>query len=371
MSYNSTLDTFFSYWSLNAAALILFMLISFFLKSKYLEKDTGKTWFNILFAGIVIFWMLTYFLINPVFLGYGQPKGIDGVVSANGKVYVTDYLVSGGSKVSGPSKYSRIHVLDAGTGSKILRFPAGGHGTLYGVKGDELIFFHDNRIKIFSASNGKLIAKWDSKSLPEVFPELSSGIDSILLSSDSAGKMLKLTTMSGDHYNLSLQTAALRADNTDKPADKYIPTKKILLENDDRIKIDDQPGGTTLLQLQGMGANQELRYLKNSRSAVGNNNLKFLMGTFIGLSVHRNCFVVLSFESAKKTGFIISGISLDGQNKLWELKQNHLRPGDNRKQPLSTSWTVDNNSGVLFFAMKDEVIAIEILTGNILWRQTL
>ena len=59
------------------------------------------------------------------------------------------------------------------------------------------------------------------------------------------------------------------------------------------------------------------------------------------------------------------------QNKLWELKQSTLRPDDEQKYPITTCGTSDNISDVLFFAMKDEVVALEIFTGNILWMQKL
>jgi hypothetical protein len=370
MSYNSALDVFFSYWYLNLGVLLVFILIAFFLRRAFIKSNGGKLLFRIFFFGIVFLWMITYLLLNPMYLGYGKPCGVDGMMSANGKVYVVDYLLSGGSRISGPGEYSRIHVLDAKKGDKIIRFPAGLHGTLYGVNGDSLIFYNQDLISIFSASTGKAIAKWDDEDLPKVFPELSAGIDHIMIC--DAYKYLEITTLDAKHYNLSLENAHLYAVKEDQQAQPpYVPTKKMYLQNDNEIKIDDQPGGRTLLQLQGTDQNQEVRLLKGNNGNMLNNNLEFIMGGFIALDEPQKCFVVESYETTQNTGFILRGISLDGQNKLWELKQSTLRPDDDTKYPITTSSVIDENSEILFFAMQDEVMAIEILTGNILWRQKL
>lgn len=311
---------------------------------------------------------MTFLLLNAMYLGFGHANGVDGIITTDGKVYVVDYLLGGGSKVSGPGEFSRIHILDAETGKKILRFPTGEHGELCGVKGDSLIFYGEDLVKIFSAANGKLIAKLNRKTLPKIFPELSSGIDHVMIS--YADKMLELTTMDGNHYNLSLQTASLYPDKQNKPKEEYSPTKKIFVHNDNEIKIDDERGGRVILQLQGTDGNQEIRYLKNRNGTVVN-ELKFIMGEFVAVSERQKCFAVLSFETTKKMGIILTGISLDGQTKLWELKQSTLRPDDEKKYPLTTSWALDNNSDVLFFAIKDEVFALEIFSGKILWSQKL
>ena len=370
MSYNSVLDTFFSYWYINLGVLVVLLVIFYFIKRKYIffYTDTSKFLSGLLFYGIIFLWIITFFLLNPMFLGFGQPAGVDGMMSADGKVYVVDYILTGGSKVSGPGEYSRVHVLDAASGEKIRRFNLGEHCKLFGVKGDSLIFYGENLLSIFSASKGKSIAKLNRKTLPKAFPELSSGIDNVMIS--YADKMLELTTLDGNHFNLSLQTATLYPVKQNKERKEYSASKKIYLQNDNEIKIDDRPGGEVLLQLQGADGNQEVRYLKN-RSGKIVNELKFVMGEFIAVSEPQKCFVVMSFETTKKIGFILTGISLDGQNKLWELKESSLRPGDKNEYPLPVSWTLNSDSDIMYFAMKDEVIAIEILTGNILWRQKL
>lgn len=370
MNYNSVLDYFFSYWYINSGVLAVLIIIFYFIKRKYLffYTSTSKFFAGTLFYGIIFLWLITFFLLNPMFLGYGHPVGVDGMMSAGGKVYVVDYILTGGSKVSGPAEYSRVHILDASTGEKIRRFNLGEHSTLFGIKGDSLIFHGDNLVNIFSSSKGNLIAKLNRKTLPKIFPELSSGIDHVMIS--YSDKMLELTTMDGNHFNLSLQTAVLYPVKKNKEKKEYSPTKKIYLQNDNEIKIDDQPGGRVLMELRGENENQEVRYIKNRDGKIAN-ELKFVMGEFIAVSERQKCFAVMSFETTKKIGFILTGISLDGQDKLWELKQSELRPGDKNEYPLPVSWTLNNDSDVLYFAMKDEVIAVEILTGKILWRERL
>ena len=368
MSYNSILDAFFTYWYINLGLLAVFIIISLFYRQKILKSYISKRWFSAFFIVIAFIWLMTFILLNAMYLGYGHPDGVDGIVTSEGKIYVVDYILGGGSKVSGPGKYSRIHILDSKTGNKILRFTTGEHGALYGVKGDSLIFYGEDLVKIFSAEKGKLIANLNRKTLPKIFPELSSGIDNVMVS--YADKILELTTLDGNHYNLSLQTATLSSNKQNKPKEEYSSTNKMYIQNENEIKIDDQRGGRVLMQMQSTDGNQEVRCLKN-RNGSPVNDMKFIMGEFIAVSERQKCFVVMSFETTKKTGFILTGISLDGQNKLWELNQSTLRPEDEKKYPLPTSWTLDKNSDALYFAMKDEVMALEILTGNILWRQKL
>jgi hypothetical protein len=370
MSYNSVLDTFFSYWYVNLGVLLVLLIIFYFIKRKYIffYTSTSKFLSGVLFYAIIFLWIITFFLLNPMFLGYGHPAGVDGMMFADGKVYVVDYILTGGSKVSGPAEYTRAHILDAETGNKILRFPAGDHCGLYGVKGDSLIFYGNNLVNIFSASSGKLITKLNRKTLPDAYPELSSGIDHVMIS--YSDKMLELTTVDGNHFNLSLRTAELYPVKKNKERKEYTASKKIYVHNDNEIIIDDQPGGRVLMQLQGEGSNQEVKYLKGRNGNVIS-ELKFVMGEFIAVSEQQKCFVVLSFETTKKIGFILNGVSLDEQDKLWELNQSELRPEDKNEYPLPVSWTLNNDSDILYFAMKDEVIAIEILTGNILWREKL
>ena len=289
--------------------------------------------------------------------------------NSNGKIYVTDFLLAGGGEASDPMQYSRIHILDEKTGNKILRFPAGEEGDLRGIAGDSLIFWHYNTADIFSASTGKSISKWSNKTLPKIFPELSSGIENTMIGDQ--GKLLEITTMDGNHWNLSLATGKLWPEKSNQQRLKYIPSHQIYLHNDDQIEIDDQPGGRTLLELDGICQNQDIEYLTDVNDTVVNKNLKFLRGKFIALDQQKKCFVVLSYETTQKLRFILTGISLDGKDKLWELRQSSLRPDDDMKYPISVSWNSDTKTDTLFFAMQDEVIAVQMMTGTILWRQKL
>ena len=87
MNYNSVLDTFFSYsfWYINLGVLFIFILIASYFRKKFLKKNSNKLWFDIPFGGMIVLWVLTFYLLNPVFLGYSHPRGVDGIVSKNGK----------------------------------------------------------------------------------------------------------------------------------------------------------------------------------------------------------------------------------------------------------------------------------------------
>ena len=95
------------------------------------------------------------------------------------------------------------------------------------------------------------------------------------------------------------------------------------------------------------------------------------MGKFIAVSEKENCFVILSYETTKKTGLILSCFTLNGKEKLWELRNDLLRVEDDPEDPLTTESVMDDNSEKLFFAMKDEIICLDIKTGDIIWRQKL
>jgi hypothetical protein len=105
--------------------------------------------------------------------------------------------------------------------------------------------------------------------------------------------------------------------------------------------------------------------------SVTNPNLKFLLGEFIALSEPQQCLVVLSYATTDKTGFLLTGVSLDGRQKLWELRQSALRPQDAATDALTYAWACDQAQGVLYFGMRDEVMAITMASGKQLWRVAL
>ena len=366
MSYNYILDNFFHYFFLFLAIYAAVLFAAYYLKNKYIGKKINPWWYNIFFWGTIFIWPLTWVVLNPEFIGYGHPRGVDGVFAKNGKVYVTDYLLMASMRSNPPlsSKFSRIHILDAGSGNKILRFPTGEYGFLSEVKGDSIFFSHNEVVQIFSASNGKLISKWDQKSLPGIFPQLSAGIEG--LRTYPLQKIVEISTLDAKEWYFSLLTGKLSAEDPGRPAGKYVPTNHWYFFNTDELKIDDQPNGTTLLRLDG----DAVRKLK-ARNAPSGNNQEFLLGEFIAFSQKQNCVVVLSYETTKETGFILTGISLDNQTKLWELKKRDLRSDDEVKYRFTIAWGFSNDPDVLYFAMQDEVMAVEMATGKILWRQKL
>lgn len=368
MSYNTLLDAFFSYWYFNFGILAVVMILLYFIRYRFITSGKALLVTNVLYPLIMFIWIFTFLLLNAMYLGYGLPKGVTGVFISENKLYVVDFLLGGGSRATSPTKYARIHRLDPATGKKVLRFSIGERGELTGIKEDSLIFYGEDLLKIFSSSNGKLIGKLSRKTLPDIFPELSSGIDNVMIS--NSDKMLELRTLDGKKFNLSMKTASIypvqkNLENNEKSKDN-----KLYINNEKELKTNVGPGGTVLLSLDGEDGNQETKYIKGKNGLKFNEN-KFLMGKIIALSERQNCFVVLSYETTKKTGLILSCISLDGREKLWELRKDSLKVEEDSDDPLTTESTLDSDSEKLYFAMKDEIISLDIKTGDILWRQKL
>lgn len=368
MSYNTALDAFFSNWFLNLGILAVMMILLYYIRSKFISFRKVTMFINILFPLIIFIWVFTFLLLNALYLGYGHPKGVTGVILSENRLFVVDFLLGGGSRATSPTKYARIHILDAETGKKTLRFTTGEAGELTGIKGDSLIFHGEDLLKIFSSSNGKLIGKLGRKTLPDIFPELSAGIDNVMIS--RSDKMLELRTLDGKRYNLSMETASLYPEVKNNRNREKSKDRVIFVNNEKEIKTNAGPAGTVLLSLGGEKGNQEIMYLKGKNGNQVNDN-EFLMGKFIAVSEKENCFVILSYETTKKTGLILSCFTLDGKEKLWELRKDSLRVEDDPEDSLTTESTMDDNSEKLFFAMKDEIICLDIKTGDIIWRQKL
>jgi len=368
MSYNNALDTFFSNWLLNLGILAVIMILLYYIRSKFITFRKVTVFFNLLFPLIIFFWVFTFLLLNALYLGYGHPKGVTGVILSENRLFVVDYLLGGGSRATSPTKYARIHILDPETGKKTLRFSTGEAGELTGIKGDSLIFYGEDLLKIFSSSNGKLIGKLSRKTLPDVFPELSAGIDNVMISRSE--KVLELRTLDGKRFNLSMETASIYPELKNNKKDEKSKDRIIFINNEMEIKTNIGPAGTQLLTLGGDDVNQEIRCVKGKNGKKLNDN-EFLMGKFIAVSEKENCFVILSYETTKKTGPILTCFTLDGKDKLWELRKELLKVEDDFEDPLTIESALDNNSEKLFIAMKDEIISLNIKTGDIIWRQKL
>jgi len=369
MSYNKLFDTFFSYWYIMFIFMALLLYAFTLLRKKYFREKMDDFWFWVFSGGLSFVILISYFLINPMYLGFGKAYGVSGISVSNGKVYVVDYILTGGDEVFGAMKYSRIHILDEKSGNKIRRFPAGEDGSLRGIVGDSLIFWHYNEADVFSAKTGKSISKWSNKTLPLLFPQLASGIDHTMIG--DRGNTLELTTFDGNEWNLSLKSGKLWQNNPDSKRHEFVPSNQVFLNNDDEIQTNEEPGGRVILKLGGIGDNQQIKYLKHRDNSLANPNLKFIHGKFLALSRLSHNFVILGFETTKENSFILTGITSDGQKVLWELKQKSLRPKDNATNPISICHGFDEKSDILFFGINDEVLAIQLIDGKILWRQKL
>jgi len=365
MNYNKLLDMLFSVWYIYFG-ICLAIIIIFLLLTRKWDSYIGKSYIGTAIAALLFF---IYVLINPLLLGYGRPQGVSMILSKDDKLYVVDYMTSSNGKGFRPSHPNRIQILNSKTGDKLMRFHAGSEGELCGITGDSLIFYHYRDIEIFSASTGKSLAIWDNKTLPKVFSELSSGIDNTMMEDGYIN--YEITSLDGNKWILNLSTAKLSAFKGYEQNPKYIPTNKLYLEKGKAIRIDNKRGGSLLLKLENKSYNNEIKYLTNNKDTILNKDLKFIRATIIALDTIQNCFVVLSYTTTKKTCFILTGISMDAKSKLWELKQSTIRPTDKMEEPISISSDFNSKQEKLYFAMKDEIMALQISDGKVLWMQNL
>jgi hypothetical protein len=51
------------------------------------------------------------------------------------------------------------------------------------------------------------------------------------------------------------------------------------------------------------------------------------------------------------------------------VRQSLLRPGDDDDEALSISSGIDEANGIFFISMDDELIALSLKDGKVLWRQ--
>lgn len=370
MSYSPLLDALFSKWYLNLGLLCVLGGIAYFIYVKFLSQKRWRWVYGAASLGLAFLWLMVTFLWNAEYLGYGYPDGIDGMVLARDRLYVVDYMLAGGSEGVDPTPFSRVHVLKAANGEEILRFPVGDHAVLMGVQGDSLILDCYNETKIFSAETGSCLVTWNSETLPEAFPELAVGIDNIAISRED--KVLEITSLDGNHWVMGLGSSKLSpADPARRYADGFTPSKVRYIANSDEIRVGDQPGGRRVLHLDGIGFMQEIAYLKDSQDSILNRELNFIHGKMIAVNEAQGCIVILSFETTKQTGFILTGVSLDGRKRLWELTERGLRPEENLARELTYSWAADDAAGVLYLGIQDEVMALREATGEVVWRRGL
>lgn len=371
MTYNSFLDTYFSSkWFGYGVPGLIIIVLAIFKKRLYDEKKNKFVWMATFYA-LPFLLAITYALINPIYWGWGNSLEVDQIKFEQGKLYVLDYTLSGGGRNTEAEQCERLHVLDVNNGAKQIRFRVGDQGEFVGVHGDSVCIARYNDVAYFSNATGHLFAVYDRETLPKYFPQLAAGVDNYIWG-DGRGVM-EINALDGTNWNLYTATGTLVSDDKQKkdgPREEYVPTH-LLSIHEREIRIDDGPGATTFLELDGVNENQHKRFIKNRNDSILNPDLFFLDGMPFGLDVKDSCFFVLHYETLKKEKFLISCISLDGKRLLWQIKQSELNSTYKFPEPVLPTTEADEANHRIFFNVGTEIFAANMKDGKILWRTKL
>jgi hypothetical protein len=384
MTYNSFLDTYFSsYWLLVGvpAALFILLIVLVEIKSK---KRKIKYFIKFIIYAIPVLLLFTAGIINTQYLGYGKPDRINDIQLINGKLYVIDAIKTIGTKISSSSEIYRVHIIDPSTGEKIMRFMLGYKGELICVRGDSLAFSHRDDITFYSIKDGHEYCVWSKETLSKQFSELSSGVDNLIWSGGKNPKMellnqehpiigtnslvLEVKSLDGKNWILNPMNGKIIPDQLFNNDVKYKPTNKLYV-SDDVISIDDSPVGKPIFELCG---NDDQKQICKNQDVL-NNGLTFLKGKFVAVNEKDSFFLVMHYVTTKQQQFIITSISLDGMNKLWEIKQSSLDKdkSDDDALALKPSFAYDNKNGLAYVSLKDAIVCIKTSDGSIVWQSSL
>lgn len=368
MSYNSLLDTYFgTYWIGLVVSLVLMLL--YFLLRKFIMRGREYTFAErTIVIAVCALVALTSGLINPIYWGYGHPQAIDDIRIFGDKLVVMDHIMTMGSDTDEGERRSRIHVLNPATGEKLLRFAVGGESDLIGLHGDSLGVSRYADVAYFSISTGEKYVVYDKESLPGQFPQLASGVEYIMWGDGRT--LMEITAMDGSQWNLHTPTGKLLPANQDRHDGPYIPTNLISI-HDDEIRLDDRPGQSQLLQLDGENGNQHQLFVCDDHSTPLNRSQMFLDGKLVGLSVPDSCFFIFSYESLKNEQFKLTCMKLDGKRSIWEVHQTQFNPDYKYREPYTPHFECDPKAGLVWVSLDQEVLALDLHKGTLVWRTAL
>ena len=369
MNYHSLLDGFFGNNWICYGLLLVYMVLIFVFHRRIAgpKEKRRKVLLGFLYFAMPLLWLLTIGLVNPTWWGFGKPRGITALYVADGKLYVQDFLMTAGGKTSRGSPYSRIHVVDPATGEGLLRFSVGaGKGDIIGVHGDTLAYATADEVQFFSVSTGELLYAWNAETLPQLFPELSPGLNQF--SAYKTGNALRVNSMDGNYWVLDI------LDNTISPDGNSItertPSGKMFVK-DGAIYVDnrqDYPEQIIHLDYKNGSGQQEV--LEGVGDSILNPSLTFLDGRIIALDLQRNCFVVMHYTTTARTQVIFTAVSLENYQQLWSIPQTQLRPEDaENEEQVEVPFATDEKNGALIVCFKTEVICLDLKDGAVKWRK--
>ena len=355
---------FYNYW-VGFGVLAVYLLVVYLIRSRYFP-DTKKMWVGtILYFLVPFLWIMTMGSVNPVVLGYGRPTEIVSMKSVGGQLFVKDFIKSSGSKATFGSPYYRLHMIDPLTGKKKIRFLLGGSGSIMAVNGDSLIVEYSNAIICFSATTGKIVREWTKQTLPGIYPQLKPGIHDMEI--DKERFEIRLTSLDGNKWKLNFITSSIMPDDAAHKTEE-LPNDKISLGKYG-ISVESKKHSARLMALCDKPGNEHQKILCGHKDSVLNNEEVFLDGKIIALSVKDSCFVVMHYETIAHVRVILTCMSLDGRRKMWELKQSMVLPNEKNDEPLKITTCKDEDNGLFFASFKEEIIAMQMKDGVIVWRE--
>lgn len=371
MTYNALLDGFFSsYWFSMALPLALIPVYYIF-RPKIMKGKDGTFGEVCIVMGYAFVVMMTAGMANPLWWGFGTPEAVREIRYVDEKLLVIDHIRTMGSETDEGTPCSRVHVIDPETGEKQLRFTLGEEADLVGVHGDTLVVVKYNEATAYSLTDGHEYATYSQETLPDLFPELSSGIANIMWGGGSS--IMEITANNGEMYELDLTTGWFYEATVENQEREMEVTEKLYCD-DEEIKLDDVENGyysPTKYSLDGIDGNQYALYFQDSHDSILNKQVSFLDGEFIGVNNKDSTCIILSYETLEHQEFILTCLSLDGKEVVWEIHQAQYNSEYNFTDYWKPHTGYNENTNQLTFWIEGDVYCVDAATGELLWQTTL
>jgi len=361
MTYNPALDWAFSSLWKGLELLGVYLLVIYFIR-RWVFPKSEKAWKSAMLYFVIPFlWIMFIGEVEPRAMGYGKAVGIVKIQLFEGRLFVKDYIKTSGSKTTWGEKIYRLHMIDPKTGKKMVRFNLNGSGHVIGIKHDSLVLSYPNAVVFFSATRGNILLIWDAETLPRLFPQIHAGINDLSVSDNE----INATALDGNRWTLNIADGHLRpytGDNRDRHE-----TQKGEDPNEHRTGKHNRPSQEKRVALCHKAENEHQYFLCGHKDSARNNEL-FLDGKIIASSVKNGCFIIMHYETITKLKAIFTCMSLDGRKKIWEVKQSLLST-ENNKEPLDIIHFMDEDDSVFLVAIENEIIALQLKDGAVLWRE--
>lgn len=362
MTYNILFDFYFTakWLAIGLPFLIILMaVISFkiFNSASIIVRS-----FIISLFPIAFLLLLTAAIFNPIYLGFGRPDGILSLHSTDRNLIVIDYILSAGGKSTRGIKYFRVHLIDPISGEKKIRFVVGQHKEFVGTLADTIVLASSQDISYYLLNSGKEILIYNKETLPNLFSQLSSGVESI----DWRWGSLYITSLDGKKWIIDPITKKCNLENSFQTP--FLPTNKLYLHGNE-ILYDDKPGGSDRFELKGLNGNENIKYI-TADNKVLDESLSFIGGNLVALSAKEDLMIIQHYPSLDKKEFIYTAVSLDGKTKLWEFRSSKLDP-EISSISITSSIAMNEEKAIIFLSFRKEIICLKLGSGEILWRNKL